>query len=269
MGSGARWAPGPAHLPPARPAGAVPGRSLGPRRAGPLGPGLCRGPGPGERRRFPRPSSWGRAGPAPGPPELAGPPAPPAPPRGVRAPPARAPPAPAHPPRREHRPPAPSPRPQCRGLPARSAPGNGGSGARRGSGHGPAPAVGSRGPCRGREERFLSSFLPCSGTPSGAARLSPCPCVCPQAAPGAGADRAAARAQAGPASAFATAAISHSDSLACDPEAAAHLTAARRARSCLAGKGLQERKPTNAPSGRCGASHRRFSRLGAARNSGQ
>ncbi|XP_050189625.1 translation initiation factor IF-2-like isoform X2 [Myiozetetes cayanensis] len=90
-----------------------------------------------------------------------------------------------------------------------------------------------------------------------------------EAAPGAGADRAAARAQAGPASAFATAAISHSDSLACDPEAAAHLTAARRARSCLAGKGLQERKPTNAPSGRCGASHRRFSRLGAARNSGQ
>ncbi|XP_050170157.1 uncharacterized protein LOC126639434 [Myiozetetes cayanensis] len=78
-----------------------------------------------------------------------------------------------------------------------------------------------------------------------------------EAVPGAGADRAAARAQAGPASAFATAAISHSDSLAYDPEAAAHLTAARRTGSCLAGKGLQERKPTNAPSGRCGASHRR------------
>ncbi|XP_039247215.1 collagen alpha-1(I) chain-like isoform X2 [Pipra filicauda] len=112
-------------------------------------------------------------------------------------------------------------------------------------------------PGQGRTGAAAPSFLPCSGTPSRAVRLSPCPCVCPQAAPGAGADRAAARAQAAPSSACGTSAIAPSSSLPCHPEGAAHLTPARRRRSCLGGKRLQRRKPRNAPTGRCRASQRR------------
>ncbi|XP_051632175.1 SH3 and multiple ankyrin repeat domains protein 1-like [Manacus candei] len=78
-----------------------------------------------------------------------------------------------------------------------------------------------------------------------------------ETAPGAGADRAAGRAQAAPSSACGTWAITHSSSLPCHPEGAAHLTPARRGRSCLGGKWLQERKPRNAPTGRCRASQRR------------
>ncbi|XP_039240289.1 uncharacterized protein LOC114003799 [Pipra filicauda] len=66
------------------------------------------------------------------------------------------------------------------------------------------------------------------------------------AAPGAGTDRAAGRAQAAPSSACGTSAIAPSSSLPCHPEGAAPLTPARRGRSCLGGKRLQERKPRNA-----------------------
>ncbi|XP_051626547.1 collagen alpha-1(I) chain-like, partial [Manacus candei] len=127
-----------------------------------------------------------------------------------------------------------------------------------------APATGplrprGAGAFRGREER--GQPLPRSSRAPGPraelARLSPCPCVRPQAAPGAGADRAAGWAQAAPSSACGTWAIAHSSSLPCHPEGAAHLTPARRGRSCLGRKRLQERKPRNAPTGRCRASQRR------------
>ncbi|XP_039244009.1 proline-rich proteoglycan 2-like [Pipra filicauda] len=155
------------------------------------------------------------------------------------------------PPPEEHRPPPSSPRPQE--VPARRAP--------RERGLWGPPGLRPRGagalPGQGRTGAAAASFLPCSGTPSRAARLSPRPCVCPQAAPGAGADRAAGRAQAAPGSACGTSAIAPSSSLPCHPEGAAPLTPARRGRSCLGGKRLQQRKPRNVPTGRCRASQRR------------
>ncbi|XP_039242812.1 proline-rich proteoglycan 2-like [Pipra filicauda] len=140
----------------------------------------------------------------------------------------------APPPTEEHRPPPPSPRPQE--VPARRAP------RERGlwgpPGFRPRARSGRGEPGQGRTGAAAPSFLPCSGTPSRAARLSPCPCVCPQAAPGAGADRAAGRAQAAPSSACGTSGIADSSSLPCHPEGAALLTPARRGRSCLGGKRL-------------------------------
>ncbi|XP_051631653.1 collagen alpha-1(III) chain-like [Manacus candei] len=76
-------------------------------------------------------------------------------------------------------------------------------------------------PGQARTRAALSSFLPCSGTPSRAACLS------------------------------------HSTSLPRHPQGVAHLTPARRGGSCLGGKRLQKRKPRNAPTGRCRASQRR------------
>ncbi|XP_039241960.1 collagen alpha-2(I) chain-like isoform X3 [Pipra filicauda] len=253
-----------ARAPAPRAGGAAPGRALGPSPAGPLGPGLCRGPAGAERRRFPRADAEpglgpagarGHAGPAPGPPDPAGPAALPAPPATSELPRSGTPEATAALPGRTS-PACPFPaapagsRPQC-------PPGT------RALGPTGAPAAGSlqpRGPGvvpgQGKTRAALSSFLPCSGTPSRAACLSPCPWVCPQAAPGAGTDRAAGRAQAAPSSACGTSAIAYSSSLPSHPEGAAHLTPARRGRSCLGGKRLQERKPRNAPTGRCRASQR-------------
>ncbi|XP_050192680.1 collagen alpha-2(I) chain-like [Myiozetetes cayanensis] len=104
------------------------GLSIEPSPAGPLGPGLCRSPGAGERRRFPRTSSRGRAGPSLGAPELAGPAGPPAPPAGSEP--------------RDHRIP---PGENVVLLRNSSARGKGGSGALRGSGHVPAPAAAAPG----------------------------------------------------------------------------------------------------------------------------
>ncbi|XP_039246416.1 collagen alpha-1(I) chain-like isoform X1 [Pipra filicauda] len=235
-------------------AGVAAGWALGPSSAGPLGPGLCRGPVGGERRRFPRTDAEpgpgpagvrGHAGPAPGPPDPAGPAAPPAPPAGSELLPLGHPRGHRTPPRRT------SPASLFPAAPGGSRPQ--GPPGTRALGPAGAPATDPlrpRGagalPGQGRTGAAAPSFLPCSGTPSRAARLSPCPCVCPQAAPGAGADRAAGRAQAAPSSACGTSAIAPSSSLPCHPEGAAPLTPARRGRSCLGGKRLQERKPRNA-----------------------
>ncbi|XP_039240280.1 collagen alpha-1(III) chain-like isoform X2 [Pipra filicauda] len=150
------------------------------------------------------------------------------------------------PPPEEHRPPPSSPRPQE--VPARRAPRERGVWGPPGLRPRTRSGRGEPGPCRGREER--GQPLPRSSrAPGPRAELClsvPCLCVCPQAAPGAGADRAAGRAQAAPSSACGISAIAPNSSLPCHPEGAAPLTPARRGRSCLGGKRLQERKPRNA-----------------------